>query len=187
MIISIWQNLGTHFGKLAKIRVLALQPMAKSRQPHSKAYIDFIDFSKAFIDFGKAFDHIDHQILLHKLDQNGVHPLIQKWHHSFLQDRQQWVKMGKPTSKWLSVNGGVPQVTLSGPELFIHMLSDLKTVATDVNSKEIERVYQSKLLGIVISDLGWEAHIHHINSKASKRIHYLKDLAYYKVTLSEFS
>ncbi len=40
--------------------------------------------------------------------------------------------MGKPTSKWLSVNEGVPQGTLSGPELFIHMLSDFKTVATDV-------------------------------------------------------
>ncbi len=36
--------------------------------------------------------------------------------------------MDKPTSKWLSVNGG----TLSGPELFIHMLFDFKTVATDV-------------------------------------------------------
>ncbi len=42
------------------------------------------------------------------------------------------IKMGKPTSKWLSVNGGVTQGTLSGPELFIHMLSDFKTVATNV-------------------------------------------------------
>ncbi len=84
------------------------------------------------IDFSKTFDHIDHQILLHKLDQNGVHPLIQKWYHSLLQGRQQRVKMGKPTSKWALVNGGVPQGTLSGPELFIHMLSDFKTVATDV-------------------------------------------------------
>ncbi len=40
--------------------------------------------------------------------------------------------MGKPTSKWVSVNGGVPQGTLSGPELFIHTQSDFKTVATDV-------------------------------------------------------
>jgi dsDNA-binding SOS-regulon protein len=40
--------------------------------------------------------------------------------------------MGKPTSQWASVNGGVPQGTLSGPELFIHMLSDFKTVVADV-------------------------------------------------------
>ncbi len=40
--------------------------------------------------------------------------------------------MGKPTSKWVSVNGGVPQGTLSGPELLIHMMSDFKNVATDV-------------------------------------------------------
>ncbi len=41
--------------------------------------------------------------------------------------------MGKPTSKWVSVNGGVPQGTLSGPEFYIYMLSDFKTVTTDVN------------------------------------------------------
>ncbi len=47
----------------------------------------------------------------------------------------------------------------------------------ELNGKEIERVHQSKLLGIVISDdLGWDAHVHHINSKASKRIYYLREL-----------
>ncbi len=103
-----------------------LQPVYQATD-NSKNYARLL-----VIDFSKAFDHIDHQILLHKLDQNGVHPLIPNWYNSFLQGRQQRVKMGKPTSKWLSVNGGVSQRTLSGPELFIHMLSDFKTVTTDV-------------------------------------------------------
>ncbi len=73
------------------------------------------NYARLLIDFSKAFDHIDHQILLQKLDQNGVHPLIQKWYYSFLQGRQQRAKMGKPTSEWVSVNEGVPQGTLGGP------------------------------------------------------------------------
>ena len=47
----------------------------------------------------------------------------------------------------------------------------------ELNGKEIECVNQSKLLGIIISDdLGWDAHVHHINSKANKRIYYLREL-----------
>ncbi len=47
----------------------------------------------------------------------------------------------------------------------------------ELNGKESEGVHQSKLLGIVISDdLGWDVHVHHINTKSSKRIHYLTEL-----------
>ena len=42
------------------------------------------------------------------------------------------MKLGRHTSDWKSVNGGVPQGTLSGPELFIHMVSDLRTHLPDV-------------------------------------------------------
>ncbi len=84
------------------------------------------------IDYSKAFDHINHQIVLRKLTNNGVHPIIVNWYHNFLEGRRQRVKVDKVYSGWSGVNGGVPQGTLSGPELFIHMLSDFKTVAKDV-------------------------------------------------------
>ncbi len=77
-----------------------LQPVYQATD-NSKNYARLL-----LIDYSKAFDHIDHQILLH---QNGVHPLIQKWYHSFLQCRQQRVKMGKPTSKWVSVMEECPK------------------------------------------------------------------------------
>ncbi len=115
-----------------------LQPVYQATD-NSKNYARLI-----LIEFSKAFDHIDHQILLHKLNQNGVHPLIQKWYHNFLQCRQQRVKMGKPTSKWVSVNGGVPQGTLSGPELLIHMMSDFKNVATDVKCMDDSTVVDTE-------------------------------------------
>ncbi len=64
-----------------------------------------------------------------KLNINGVHPTIQRWYHNFLHDRQQRVKITKSFSEWNTVNGRVPQSTLSGPELFVHMLSDFNTAA----------------------------------------------------------
>ena len=79
------------------------------------------------IDFSKAFDHIDHQVVLNKLHDNNVPEICLNWFRGFLCGRRQRVKIGKTTSSWLCVNGGVPRGTLSGPELFRHMVSDLHT------------------------------------------------------------
>ena len=67
------------------------------------------------IDFSKAFDHIDHAMLLEKLQARGVPSILLRWTYSFLQNRQQCVKVGGLFSDWLSPNGGVPQGTLAGP------------------------------------------------------------------------
>ena len=84
------------------------------------------------VDFSKAFDHIDHRILLEKLKANGMPPLLTAWQQNFLTGRTQRVKLGKTTSQWLGITGGVPQGTLSGPEDFLNMLDDLKTSVDDV-------------------------------------------------------
>ena len=79
------------------------------------------------IDFSKAFDHIDHKIVLQKLSTNGVDSTVVNWFHGFLTERKQRVKIGQFQSDWKVVTGGVPQGTLSGPQLFLHMVSDLQT------------------------------------------------------------
>ncbi len=62
--------------------------------PIYKATDDHQNYARILlIDFSKAFDHIDHNILLNKLNINGVHPTIQRWYHNFLQDKQQRVKI----------------------------------------------------------------------------------------------
>ena len=66
------------------------------------------------------------------------------WFRGFLCGRRQRVKIGKTTSSWLCVNGGVPQGTLSGPELFRHMVSDLHTKV-----KSIKYVDGTTLIEIV--------------------------------------
>ncbi len=49
-------------------------------QPVYQATDDCRNYARVLlIDFSKAFDHINHQILLQKLDKNGVHPIVQQW------------------------------------------------------------------------------------------------------------
>eukprot|EP00918_Siedleckia_nematoides_P097709 GHVU01214031.1.p1 GENE.GHVU01214031.1~~GHVU01214031.1.p1 ORF type:complete len:204 (+),score=14.96 GHVU01214031.1:441-1052(+) len=77
------------------------------------------------LDFSKAFDHINHIILLDKLESPlHVHPLALMWVAAFLYNRLHRVKIGQCTSTWESPNGGVPQGTYLGPTLFTKMLQD---------------------------------------------------------------
>jgi hypothetical protein len=58
--------------------------------------------------------------------------MISLWLKGLLTDRKQCVKIGNIKSSWQSISGGVPQGTLSGPEIFIHMINDLTSNITTV-------------------------------------------------------
>ena len=61
------------------------------------------------IDFRKAFDSVNHVILIDRFRELGVHPVLISWWHSFLYQRQQRVKIGDEVSSWLTMKGAVPQ------------------------------------------------------------------------------
>ena len=57
-----------------------------------------------FIDLQKAFDTVNHQILLDKLDHYGFRGVINKWFHSYLTDRMQTTKISSHISTKLNVS-----------------------------------------------------------------------------------
>ena len=78
-----------------------------------------------FIDLQKAFDTIDHYILLQKLSHYGIHGIINKWFRSYLSGRTQTTQVGSYISKKEKSSCGVPQGSVLDPLLFLIYINDI--------------------------------------------------------------
>ena len=83
-----------------------------------------------FLDFQKAFDTVDHDILLAELEHYGIRGIPLKLFKTYLTERTQHTAIKNDISETLPINISVPEGSVLGPLLFLIYINDLHNIVT---------------------------------------------------------
>jgi len=179
--ISLLSNLNRIFEKLMYVRLIKFinkhnllddaQYGFRSGTSTNHAILDIIStiqqnmdnklFSCAvFIDLKKAFDTVNHQILLKKLDCYGIRGIINDWFKSYLLNRTQTTEINNFISTKDLNPLGVPQGSVLGPLLFLLYINDITKASTKLNfflfADDTNLLYANKSLKVLESTVNTE-------------------------------
>ena len=87
-----------------------------------------------YLDFYKAFDTVEHEILLSKLSHYGIRGNCLNWFQSYLSNRKQFVTYNGVSSPVNRITCGVPQGSILGPLLFLLYINDLGNICSSTTS-----------------------------------------------------
>ena len=90
-----------------------------------------------YIDFSKAFDTVDHDILLYKLNHYGIRGDALEWFKSYLKGRNQYTVVNGTDSDQQDIKYGVPQGSVLGPLLFLIYTNDIAGCTTESNKTRL--------------------------------------------------
>ena len=102
-----------------------------------------------FFDIKKAFDTVDHEILLCKLNKYGISGVELSWFKSYLSDRKQSCFLNGESSSFTFVECGIPQGSCLGPLLFIIYINDLPNTLKTSRLQFLQTIQESRFLLIM--------------------------------------